>query len=224
MEKARNTKAQIDEGVRIATKIDALRVTLASLEAQHKMFMTNMVVEQKQMMSGLADGIKALKAEIVELEAYRAELQKPLDAHWEFVKSKEAQVDKVLNENLIIQTKILLEHSKQTKTTEKIKDAFSRVKINERALALMLSKADQANDDAQRILENALNSKRAQESELNSRKKELDEQERANDSDFVANQNQKKLNADREEELNIRERQINDKYATLQRTINRTKS
>lgn len=92
-------KNQIDEGIVLAKKVDALRKTLSELEAQHQNFIISKEQELSTRFKELENSIKELKAEIRELEQRRSELLKPLDAEWAELKSKEIYLQQKEEDN-----------------------------------------------------------------------------------------------------------------------------
>jgi SMC interacting uncharacterized protein involved in chromosome segregation len=96
---ASQRKAQIDEGVRIAQKVDALRETLSMLEAQHEQYIAGMKGELDRQTSDRVQRIAELESEIRELEEKRKLLLAPLDEAWAEVRTEKQKVQ-VLIENL----------------------------------------------------------------------------------------------------------------------------
>ena len=76
---------------------------------------------------------------------------------------------------------------------------------------------------ADQMLKDTIANRDEIEKECAERLLEVSVKEEKVEFDLQANKHIKEINARKEKELNIRERQINDKYATLQRSINRLK-
>lgn len=222
-EQAIQKKAQIDEGVKLATRIDALRRTLADLERQHETYILGMENELKRRTEGLIEGVKDKMRELLEIEARRIKLLEPLAEKWSEVNEKEKEVNSILaqaQENAIV---IEREKEKYLILGKKMKESQARTRIRERELSRVYAQAEENLEESVKVLKDAENKVDGQLSLLRERSVKLDERERMNNFDFMANKNQKTLLDDRESELSDRERQINDKYETLLRTINRTK-
>lgn len=222
-EQAIQKKAQIDEGVKLATRIDALRRTLADLERQHETYILGMENELKRRTEGLIEGVKDKMRELLEIEARRIKLLEPLAEKWSEVNEKEKEVNSILaqtQENAIV---IDREKEKYLILGKKMKESQARTRIRERELSRVYAQAEENLEESVKVLKDAENKVDGQLSLLRERSVKLDERERMNNFDFMANKNQKTLLDDRESELSDRERQINDKYETLLRTINRTK-
>ena len=122
-ELASQKKKQIDEGLLIAKKVDALRQTLASLETQHTNFISSMKSELKAQTQPLIDEIASKKLEIKNLSAKREELLVPLTKEWNEVNSKRKEIDKISDElakeraNLKQKQQVLDERIKKEKET-----------------------------------------------------------------------------------------------------------
>lgn len=220
-EQARQKKSQIDEGVKLASRIDALRRTLADLEKQNETYILGMEEELKRRTEGLIETIKTLQKEVTELLLEKEEAQKPLDAKWAEVHEKEEKVNGVFlqtQENAFI---IDREKDKYLILGKKMKESQARTRIRERELSRVYAQAEENLEESAQVLKDAENKRQNQDESDQKRSKELDEREMANNFDFIANKNQKSILDEREYELNERERQINDKYETLLRTTNR---
>lgn len=223
-EQAQQRKLQIDEGVKLATRIDALRRTDADIEAQHQKFIAGMKDQMESEIHGLDGEIKYRKREISELEIIKQELLKPLDAKWKEVVSKEEAVDalfsKIKSDSEFAEKNVIKASALQKKT----KETYDIARIKEREITRIHVKAETTLAEAEKIKIDAEAKTEVQDILLKERIKYSDDNERRNDFDYVANNNFKSILDDREEELNNRERQINDKYETLLRTINRIKN
>ena len=76
---------QINEGIMLAKKIDALREKLADLQQQHSLFVMGMEDNLKAKTENLFQEIERRETEIKLLEIKRQELLKPLDEAWQQV-------------------------------------------------------------------------------------------------------------------------------------------
>lgn len=222
-EVARSKKAQIDEGMKIANRVDALRATLADLESQHLKYISETRDEAKRMMTGLADGIKALKKEIVGLEAERNRLREPLDAEWQQLETKKEEVIQMVEKSRGMKDSISLEKVKQELLTKKTRESLERARVRERALKVALVEASEDRATANNILIQQQNEKKNQDQKFEARKQDLSQKE------FHLKQISESLELQRERqdekdlELVEREKAVNDKYQTLLRAIERNK-
>jgi len=222
-EAARNRKAQIDEGMKIAGRVDVLRKTLSDLEKQHSEYVSKIKEEGKTIMSGLEQEILALRREIGELTAQKNELLKPLDAEWELARKAKKEGEEVLEEVKGLHIIVEKEKAKQEVNTKKTKESLDKSRVRERALRVAFVEASEDRAMAAKILKDAQLHKEESDKNCLERENELDLRERRNDFDFAANQHQKEINEARSKDLDLREKEIKDKYETLLRTINRTK-
>lgn len=78
-ELAQQKKQQIDEGVKIAGKVDLLRRTLADLEDQQTKFIEKSRLELEKQTKDLHAQVEYLKKEILHLEDKREKLLKSLE-------------------------------------------------------------------------------------------------------------------------------------------------
>lgn len=220
-DQARQRKAQIDEGLGLASRVDALRRTLAELEKQHSTYIAGMKQELEEQTQWLVDSIRDKKKEISDLESQRAALLVPLDAKWAEVNEKSRNLDSLVA--TATKTNILLSRGKEKYDllVKKSKDSFSRTRVKERELSKVYAKAEDALVEAEEM-RNKSETELDNQRELTATKLvELYDQQRVNAFDSVANENQKRLLDEREIELDMRERAIDDKYATLERTLKR---
>ena len=90
-------------------------------------------------------------------------------------------------------------------------------------LKRLLDEAKAEKSEADQILSDARANRDEIEKECNERLEQVAIKEEKVNFDLQANENVKELNEKKEQDLNERERAINDKYATLQRTLKRKK-
>ena len=128
-------KLQVDEGVYIANKVDALKKSLVELEVQHRTFIENKQLEIDDQFKLLEREIKEKKVEIKSLEEKRVELLKPLDE--EHKKLNQRKVELETKEKEISKSLFLLkEYTKQVQNQEidlnlQMKSLGTRIKANE---------------------------------------------------------------------------------------------
>lgn len=222
-EAVKQRKIQIDEGVKIASRVDALRNTVVELEGQHLQYIAQMKEEEKRVLTGLEEGIRNLKSEIATLEVERTKLLEPLDTKWEEVKNKEKEAKEIIEKAKEVHSIILQDKERQDILTQKIKESRERIRVRERALRTAFIEASEDRAEAYKIKTETQNEKEAQNQEFKKREQELDQKEHGNDQTTVALQAQRERYDSKDLQLADKERAINDKYETLLRTINRTK-
>lgn len=210
--------AQIQEGVAIAKKVDALRETLASLEAQRIKFISGMTGELTKETEGLIARIGELKSEIGELEDKRRQLLIPLDDAWQ--KVGEVQKSLASEREEIASEKRQIELAKQ-RLAEKaadIRDRLGKTKVRERELARIYLKAETDGQEAVSIKAKLLEEKESQDARLAAQEAELAKKIAKVDFDERAVLHANELLDFREKAINNKERQVNDRYQTLLRT------
>lgn len=86
-------KSQIDEGVTLAKKIDALRQTLSSLQQQHQEFVNGMSEGLRKQTETLQFEIDSKRMVLCDLEEERMRLLEPLTNAWNDYKEKERELN-----------------------------------------------------------------------------------------------------------------------------------
>lgn len=128
-------KIQVDEGVYIANKVDALKKSLSELEEQHRTFIETKQIEIDNHFKTLEREIKEKKAEILTLEQKRNQLLKPLDEEHE--KLNQYKVELVIQEKEFSKRFIKLKESeklidiKANDLDLQMKTLGTRIKANE---------------------------------------------------------------------------------------------
>lgn len=222
--KALERKSQIDEGLKIARKVDSLRQTLLSEEQRLEIFRKSTVGEiQKQIdalilkRDELAEQVKLLEEDKKEefIVKFGIELDK--------IKAKEKLIEDGYKTNLNTE-EILKNKEKNLKSQEEnTQIELNRVKNLKLRAEEALRLAEDNKRKASKVLENA---------EKEESKRLLEAAERTNYLNIreatIATQEkeiQMKIEYIAEKELEFieREKALTDKYETLQRTINRIK-
>lgn len=179
-------KMQIDEGQRIARKIDILRETLANEELSLEKFRKETVTLIHKEVSEERAILNSLKKEIEDLSIIKKELQKPLDEEWEKVKEAMIEIEKhkeainVSWNDILKREQEIKETSKKTAQTlantlrleERTKDELTEAhsKNIEAEKALKLSKEKLAKTEV--YIETTESEIRDREKELASREKD----------------------------------------------------
>lgn len=81
-------RKEIEEGVKLAKKVDTLRETLSSLEAQHKAFLAGMSRELEEKTKSKQQHIALLESEVKKLEERKKTALEPLDKEWQKLEEK----------------------------------------------------------------------------------------------------------------------------------------
>ena len=218
---ATQKKAQIDEGIMIAKKVDVLRQTLSELQKQHSLFLQGMESELKQKTEKLVQDITEKEEKIKELEIKRIELIRPLDEEWNQVKDQAKELQRksveLEQEKQIIDTDSKRIEEKLRKTSE----ILSHTKIRERELIKVCEKEEENKKETERIKNEIIEQKTKQDKHFETKDKEFNEREKSITSyEFT-------LKA-REEQIEIKEKEIEeekirllDQRSTLERAIKR---
>lgn len=217
-------KSAIDEGVRIASKVDRLRQDLASLEAQHARYISGMKDELHKETDGLISKVADLKSEISDLEEKRAKLLAPLNQEWENVKIKAKEILDREAKLVSVETSLSFREKTLLERDKKSKDSLFRIKTHERELERALNNALFEEDRAKSIRSEAESYKSLKEKEILDKELACEKREQKNRNDEEANKNLNDLLKAKERELVEREVRLNDREATLERNIKRLKN
>lgn len=221
---AKERKAQIDEGVMIANKVDILRRDLANLQAQHQQFIGGMKFELKKETEELITKVAVLKSELKVLEDRRRTLLEPLDDAWSEVKSKGIELDQKIQEVDQEREKILRAKEKIEKKLLESKESLSKIKIRERELDRAYDRANALREEIEEIKNQTISENTAKNKDITQKLQEAERLRVKAENDSIANEHLNQLLKEKEQELLVREIRLNDRYATLERTINRQKN
>lgn len=221
---ATERRQQIDEGVSIAKKVDALRENFAQLQFQQRKFVESSRLELERQTSGLTEEIASKRRELLELAEEKKLLLAPLDEAWRDVKEKRKEVQKRLTQIAQKEKGLAVSISKAEADRQEAKSALSNIKVRERELAKAYTEADSLRAEAEATNAEAKSNKEKSVEKLEQKWEELEKIQAKNQFDAEANLNQKALLDLIEKELNDKDRAVNDKYQTLLRTQERIKN
>jgi len=216
-------KREIDEGVKLANKVDSLRETAAKEEKNLFQFRDANLAQVKKDIDRLLNQKEALNNELEALSKQREVLQEPLDREWVKVRDKQKELDDISE---VLSNKEKLLDSNQKEYDKRVADLD---KTN-RKLDIMQGTLEHDIEESKKLVTDAklaLSSARTEASKLTAKvegreklvvKRELDASARERDIINSA----EKIAKDRRE-LDLREIAINDRYATLLRTEARIK-
>ncbi len=216
-------KQQIDEGVRLARKVDLLREELMSLESQHKSFLERSKSELDKTLGPLIERKAQLEKEIKQGETKILELRKPLDKEWSILHKEKEKIEEKIN----------LLHSKEadlSKRNDEISVKEKKLKVRETNITALEEDTTKLNKDASDLKKEAkaINAKAKKEhseqvANFDKENTLLASKQKQVEIDAKENARIKAIQDKKEKHLNDRERAINDKYQTLLRTIELTK-
>lgn len=214
---AESKRSQIDEGVRIAKKIDVLRDSLLDLERSRNDFIQNTAMEiEKANLLGQSK-LEEIKKEIKKAEEYRGKLREPLDLEWQNLEEEQFTFDKdqedFKNKQIELAKRKEVLQVRETETD----NTFNRNNLIKEEVERLLNVAKQEQLDADVILNNAKANEERVNQEISDRLKEVVMKEEKVEFDLKANEQIKKNYEFREKELIDLDREIKDRYATLLR-------
>lgn len=220
-EAAEQKRRQIDEGIAIARKVDALRETLASLEKQQSEFIRGTETELKAKAANLIDGIARMEWEISQLEERRKSLISPLDGEWIKV-SREKNLVEAQKDDLA--RKLAEAEESNSEAEDKYanaKSVLAKVKVRERELEKAYSDASAAKSEAEKSKERKLMKEKVSDERIAEKDQELLSRE----AGIAAKERENQIEKERLERENreiIRTRaQLEDQRGTLERAMKR---
>lgn len=148
-------RKDIDEGAKLAKRIDGLRETLADEEASLEKFRVATTANIKAEIAPLEEKLGGLKKEVGELERTRAQLLIPLDAEWEKVEAEKAIIEQQKHDVGEIQKQAEQDKSEAAELLKTAQQKAQQATYNEEETERTLGKARQDRTDAARTLEQA---------------------------------------------------------------------
>lgn len=153
-------QATIEEGLKLAHKVDALREILPREQRKLEEFRSETLASIHKDITAADERKTALLTEVKELEARRVAALNPIDALWEEVRKKDAQVTKEIDELDRREAELSAQEQFVKKDLKKAADELKRAtNLKESALEASI-KADEDREEAQHLLENAAEIKR----------------------------------------------------------------
>lgn len=213
----------IEEGVALAKKVDALRVTLAELEKQHALFVGGMELNLKEKTDHLFREIKERETELKLLEIKRKELLKPLEDEWARVREKDATLGKFEARIRGKEGELDRKEADMTKRREEAVITLNHIKIRERELTRTMDKIDQLKTEAEKNYIKITSEKEKQEEHFYKQNRELIVREKGIENyEVTLKQKQEQLEI-KENKLDKMKIQLIDQRQTLERAMARIK-
>lgn len=119
-------KLEIDEGLALARRIDALRETSAKEETNLLTYRATALKQVQNEIGVLVKQKEDLQEEIKRQEEHRKELLKPLDKEWEQIYEKKLQIDKDSNANILL----VFQLKEEEQQLEERKNEISKIVID----------------------------------------------------------------------------------------------
>lgn len=218
---ATQRKQQIDEGVKLARKVDTIRETLVEEGGNLQRFRTETVAIVQADIDRYLRAKEELIGEVRTLEKRRSDALIPVDAEWEKIR---LVADKMTKRELAI----VLDRERLTEREREI-EASEKETLNEKGRATDLRRmasehlvsADETLKEAREASAEMRNKAQVVlfAAELKEREVDLKEKEIKKREDEVAKTKQRQTAKDQEQAMH--DRTIKDKYETLERTIKR---
>lgn len=220
-EVAGQKKAQIDQGIAIAKKVDALRDTFSEEEKKLELLRVITTKKVQEEIDTLLQSREALKRDLVRIMEERKRAQEPLDALKQALDEREVTISSKEVSLLQRASGIEKEEHEADEREKQVALDEERVKHLKTSAELKLEKADSVLKDA---IEDAGESRNTAqinltESELIFKRAEQKLHEVQNYKELLERK-EKNLD-DRQSTIDIRERALRDRYNTLERTIKR---
>ena len=218
---AEQKRQQIDEGLTIARKVDALRLTLANLEGQHAKFIDGMKAELERQTGQLSKDVDNKRQEVAYLEAERLELIKPLTAEWEEVAKKSAEIEQIKSDLLVVSAETLKKEKVLENKTRLESEALNRIKVRERELIRVYDGVAQNLQDTERIKQETIAEKNCWDKYYDIKNAEFAEREKGITSYLFTLDKRKEQIEMEEKEIANEKLRLKDQRETLERTLAR---
>lgn len=213
---AESRKQQIDDGVKVAQKVDLLRGEVAEMQKAKILFMEQSKKEIEQATTPLYERLENLKSEVLSLELRREELLKPLDEEYDILRLKKEELNRDREEFVIKKSEFNEKEEELEQDELELKSRIRTSLIVERDAKKLQDKAQKDSEDAQTIVKIAIERKEEIEREILDKMSELRTKESQIEFQRQSNETISEQLKTKELALNVRERQINDKYIALQ--------
>lgn len=219
--KSLERRLEIEEGAKLARKVDTLRETAASEEAKLSAFREQSIQAIHEELEPLQTQRDALRLEVDKLVQQRAELQKPLDAEWEKLRFQQSELQaraedldaldaRLEEKRLEVNEKLVavdIEQSKIESVKSELKNRSDATASKLKEAEQYLQAAKQKDLEAARHLDSVVKDLTSREAIVATRERDVEIK-------------REQIIKDRRE-LQAHERQIKDKYQTLERAKSR---
>lgn len=212
--------SDIKAGLFLSRKVDALREEVLELEKKRDDFIAGQTKVINDSLEHLFSKKNHLESEIGNLEEKRIELLKPLDTEWEKVKKAKEELTTSLADLVIRQNETT---TKEELNNNKEKELGKREEIcvqTEKDTIRLNRIAKELNEKAKNITQRTIEQYKQQTDLFKEKNKEIVSKENNVKFREIDVQNALNILADKEKDLKNREIALEDKYATLQETVN----
>lgn len=218
---AEERRADIDNGVKLARKVDSLRTELSELEHRKELYNNGTTLNLQEKVKGLKEEISAKEFLIEELERKRNKLLEPLIIKWDEVNTKERELI-IESENLeILRNNLTLYKTELDNREKELSLGEERMYELKKEISTQSDKVAQSSLQAQNTLLDARELERKTLSHLKEKTKEITNKEKKvllRESNVKERENQ----LEKEEQNIINEKiRLADQRATLERAMKR---
>ncbi len=216
-------KKELDEGMKLARKIDSLRELHSKEETSLIKFRDESLKRIKDDIEELNRHKESIKSDITVLEGRREKALVPIDKELSLLETCKKDISK-RHELLDSRELEILSKSNELSSREnKVDIEESRIEGMKQAISATFQNAQKKLSESESILIDTKNKSAIIKSKLDKREEELALLGKGISSREIDIENKISWIVNKEKELRDRERAVNDKYDTLQRTINRLK-
>lgn len=216
-------KLDIDEGAKLARRIDNLREVAASEEESLTRFRRETIANIHAETSQATQRLNSLKSEVATLEERRKELLRPLTKEWNELRKERKEVTRREDDAQARLIQVQDKEKQIKKAVQQVSNTLARARTTEERMVDKLMEADRYNKDSKTALSNA---KKEEEKALKLQEQMTKELARR---DMAMAEIERRLDY-KEEKLKERENKLvlgwiklNDRRATLERQIKRLK-
>jgi coenzyme F420-reducing hydrogenase delta subunit len=125
--KAVERQLEIDEGMKLAKRVDSLRMVQAQEERSLNDFRVKMVAEISSEITALTDTVASLKKEVAEIEALRAEGLSPLTQYEQDIVNRQKYIDTELEKIAVKKDELRVESEHLAQWDELLKSVDERL-------------------------------------------------------------------------------------------------
>lgn len=224
-EATKERKTQIDEGVKIATKVDELRRVHAEEERSLYEFRDKSIETLKKDIGPLLNQKENLIEEIKELQDRKQVLLDiPIEASLKEMEERKAKITEIESLLSVKEQRLEVRSIELTDRFNGLLKSEEKLSRDKDLIENTRSKIVVVNAETEKILNQA----QAKIAEIMEYEKTMKTQLKLEDGKIINRStdldNREKILNKRERELNEKEKFINDRYATLERTVNRIKN
>jgi len=222
---ARQKKNEIDAGLALAQKVDALRRTKADEEANLDSFRKNAIAEVQREIDKKIQERDSLERKNIVLRQERITLHAPIDLkeEWEKVHSQKRDNESWKERLTVFEVQLIAKEADSTERDSSLDKRDSEVKEKEKLASRMLKQAQENHEESAQVLEHARTESQKLLLDAQTREKEVtirEVQAKQKEQQLIERE---RLVYEHNADLSNRERALKDKYETFIRAQNYVK-